>query len=105
MGFARAFLAALIAISIAFLPATGSASASSKPVEVSNSEHADMPCCPSCDTQADYKSCALKCAALVGAVLPAMTIVPPYIAEGSLSALAENVLRTHVIAPTHPPPI
>jgi hypothetical protein len=105
MGFARAILAALIAISIAFLPATGSASAASKPVEASSSDSADMPCCPSCDTQADYKSCALKCAALSGAVLPAMTIVPPYIGEGSLSALAENVLHTHVITPTHPPPI
>src|ERR1700739_248960 len=105
MGFTRAILAALIAISIAFLPGTGGASASSKPVEASSSDSADMPCCPSCDTQADYKSCVLNCAASASAVLRAPTIAPLYITEVSLRELAEDALHTHVIAPTHPPPI
>ena len=105
MGFPRAILAALIAISIAFLPATGSASAASKPVEASSSDSADMPCCPSCDSQSDFKTCALKCAALSGAVLAATIVVPLYIGERSLLALSEDALHTHVIAPTHPPPI
>jgi hypothetical protein len=68
-------------------------------------DHADMPCCPSCDTQGDFKACVLKCAALAGAVPPATTVAPLYIAEGSLRELAEDTLHTHVIAPTHPPPI
>jgi hypothetical protein len=68
-------------------------------------DHPDMPCCPSCDTQGDFKACVLKCAALAGAILPATIVAPLYIAEGSLRELAEDPLHTHVIAPTHPPPI
>jgi hypothetical protein len=112
----RTTVVTLIAFAIALPPASGDAIPlpllSPSPAEVTMADHADMPCCPSCNTQAcgalgDFKAtaCALKCAALAGAVLPATTVAPLYITEASLSALAENALHTHVITPTHPPPI
>lgn len=109
MALIRNTIIALVAFAVTLLPASGNSipmpSLSPPPPEVTMADHADTPCCPSCDTQADYKSCALKCAALSGAVLPATTIAPLYIAEASLRELAEDAVRTHVITPTHPPPI
>jgi hypothetical protein len=112
----RTTVVALIAFAIVLPPASGYAIPlpllSPSPAEVTMADHADMPCCPSCDTQAcdthgNFKAtaCALKCAALAGTVLPASTVALLYITEASLSALAENALHTHVITPTHPPPI
>jgi hypothetical protein len=105
----RTTVATLIAFAVALLPVSGNSipllPLSSPPPEVTMADHADMPCCPSCDTQGDFKACALKCAALASAVLPATSVAPLYIAEGSLRELAEDALHTHVIAPTHPPPI
>jgi hypothetical protein len=111
MALIRTTVAALVAFAVALLPVSGNAIPlplplpSSPPAEVTMADHADMPCCPSCDTRGDFKACALKCVALASAVLPATTVAPLYIAEGSLHALAEDALHTHVIAPTHPPPI
>lgn len=110
MALIRNTIIALIAFAVALLPA--SANAISLPLhspeaEVTLADHADMPCCPSCDSQGDFKAtaCALKCAALASAVLPATGVAPLYFADGSLRALPEDTLHTHVIAPTHPPPI
>jgi hypothetical protein len=93
----RTTVATLIAFAVAFLPVSGNSiplpSLSSPPPEVTMADHADLPCC------------ALKCAALASAVLPATGVAPLYIAEGSPRAVAEDALHTHVIAPTHPPPI
>ena len=72
----RRILFAVIAISVAVLPATAEAIVSPSPAEVTMADQGDMPCCPSCNTQDDFKAtaCALKCVALAGAVVPAMTI-------------------------------
>jgi hypothetical protein len=108
----RTTIVALIAFAIALLPASGNAILVPSLADMAMTGPADKPCCPSCDTQAcdthgDFKAaaCALKCAALAGAVLPAITVPRLYIAEGSLLALAQDALHTHVITPTHPPPI
>jgi hypothetical protein len=105
----RTTVAVLVAFAVAFPPVSGNAIPlpllSSPPAEATMADHADLPCCPSCDTQADFKACALKCAALASAVLPETSVALLYIAEGSLRALAEGALHPHVIAPTHPPPI
>jgi hypothetical protein len=112
MPFIRTTVATLIALAVALLPASGNAILLPSSAEVAMTGHADMPCCPSCDTQAcdthgDFKAavCALKCAALASAVLPVTSIAPLYIAESSLRALAEDAVHRHVIAPLHPPPI
>jgi len=108
----RNIIIALITFAVALLPASGNAIVLPLPTEMAMTGPEDMPCCPSCDTQAcdthgDFKAtvCALKCAALASAVLPATSVAPLYIAEGSLRAVAEDALHTHVVAPTHPPPI
>ena len=105
----RTTVATLIAFAVTLLPVSGNSiplpSLSSPPPEVTMADHADLPCCPSCDTQGDFKTCAVKCAALASAVLPATGVAPLYIAKGSPRAVAEDALHTHVIAPTHPPPI
>jgi hypothetical protein len=68
----RTMLVALIAISVAALPAASEAIISSYPAEITMADQADMPCCPCCNTQGDFKAtaCVLKCVALAGAVLP-----------------------------------
>jgi hypothetical protein len=103
----RRILVAMVAISVAVLPATAEAIVSPLPAEVTMGDQADMPCCPSCNTQADFKStaCALKCVALAGAVLPAMTFALPYIANGSPGPVVNDMLHGLLTAPpTHPPP-
>jgi hypothetical protein len=61
----RRILAAVIALSLAALPATAEALVSPLPAEATMTDQADMPCCPSCNTQDDVKAiaCVLKCAA------------------------------------------
>ena len=103
----RKILIAVIAISVAVLPATAEAIVSPSPVEVTMADQADMPCCPCCDTQGDVKAtaCALQCVALAGAVLPAMIIALPYLADGSPRTLVDDTLHGLARAPpTHPPP-
>jgi hypothetical protein len=101
----RRILVAVIAIAI--LPATAEAIASPSPAEMTMVDQADLPCCPTCNTQGDLKgtTCVLKCMALAGAVLPAMTIAIPYIADGSQRTLVDDTLHGLARAPpTHPPP-
>ena len=106
MALIRTILVALIAISIAVLPATVEAIVSPLPAEVTMADQADMPCCTCCNTQGDLKAtaCVLKCTALAGAVLPAMTVAyisdeapPGTLVDGTLHGLARA-------PPTHPPP-
>jgi hypothetical protein len=107
MALIRTILVALMAISIAVLPATVEAIVSSSPAEVTMADQDDMPCCTCCNTQGDLKAtaCVLKCTALAGAVLPAMTIGLPYIADGFPRTLVDDTLRGLARAPpTHPPP-
>jgi hypothetical protein len=103
----RALLTALIAISVAALPAIAEAIVLTSPDQVTMADQAEMPCCPSCNTQGDFKAiaCVLKCVALASAVLPATPVTLLFLAEGSRLALAEHPLHGLIRAPpTHPPP-
>jgi hypothetical protein len=103
----RRILVAVIAVSVAVLPATGEAIVSPSPAEVTMADQADMPCCPCCNTQDEFKAtaCVLICVALASAVLPAMAVVLPYVADGSPRSVVEDKLHGLVRAPpTHPPP-
>ena len=104
----RTVLAALIAISVAMVPATGGATISTKSVEMSMPDNADMPCCPCCNDQDSSKSsiaCALKCVNFVGAVFPAMVVAQPYLVDAAPPSFVNDALRGHASRPpTHPPP-
>jgi hypothetical protein len=104
----RTVLAALIAISVAMVPATGGAAISTKSVEMSMPDNADMPCCPCCNDQDSSKSsiaCALKCVNFVGAVFPAMVVAQPYLVDAAPPSFVNDALRGHASRPpTHPPP-
>ena len=103
----RRIFVAVIAISIATLPAAAEAVVLLSPVAVMMPDEADMPCCPACDSQGNIKAamCVLKCAALASAVLPAMTVALPYLAHQSPRSPVDDTLHGLVRAPpTHPPP-
>lgn len=104
MAVARTILAALIALSIALLPATGGASASTKPIEISITNQTDMPCCPPPDQGNGSVPCAFKCCNFVAVMFPAPITVLP-IVDGPLASFAEGTLRGHISSPAHPPPI
>jgi hypothetical protein len=102
----RALLTALVVISVAVLPAIAEVIVLPSPDQVTMADQAEMPCCPNCDTQGDFKAtaCILKCMALASAVLPAMLVALLFIPDGSPLALAECALHGLVRAPpTHPP--
>jgi hypothetical protein len=107
MALSRIILNALIAISLALGPISGAVVNSVAPVEMLMADQGDMPCCPYCDTQGDFKAaaCVLKCAALAGAVLPTMTLGLLYISDPFPLTQTDQTLRGIVRAPpTHPPP-
>jgi hypothetical protein len=102
----RTILAALIAFSVAVLPATGEAIALSSADQSMMSNQSDMSCCPCCNTQDVLKlaACALKCVGIVGAVLPALTLTPLYFADGASLPFVDHPLHEFFKAPpTHPP--
>jgi hypothetical protein len=103
MAFARAILAALIAISVAMVPATGGAM-SIKSIEMSMADQADMPCCPPLDDGKTSVACAFKCLNFVAAMFPP-PVVLPLIDDGPPSSSTDDTLYGHVSSPTHPPPI
>ena len=103
----RRILVAVMALSVAVLPATAEAIVSPSSAEITMADQADMPCCTCCNTQGDLKAtaCLLNCMAVAGAVLPAMTIALPYIADGSPRTFVDDTLHGLARAPpTHPPP-
>ena len=103
----RRILVAVIAISVAVLPATREAIVTPSPADVTMADQADMLCCPCCNTQGDFKAtaCVLKCVALAAAVLPMMNVAPLYVADRTTVSLVDDTLRGVVRAPpTHPPP-
>lgn len=107
MALVRTILAALIAISVAVLPAAGQAMVSPSATNATMADQADTPCCPCCNTQADLKltTCALKCVGVVGAVFPAPVITPLYLVDGVPLPFVDDLLREFLKAPpTHPPP-
>jgi len=92
-------------MSVAVFPATAEGLLSPSPAEVTMADH-DMPCCPACNTQDDFKgsTCILKCAGLAAVVLPMMIFKHPYIAQRSTQALEDEALHGLARAPpTHPP--
>ena len=102
----RRILVAVTALSVAVLPAIAEAIVS-PPTEITMADQADMPCCTCCNTQGGLEAtaCVLKCMTVAGAVLPAITIGLPYIADKSPRTLVDDTL--HGLAkppPTHPPP-
>lgn len=104
----RTILTVLIAISVVMLPAAGEPIVSPSPAEAAMADQSDMTCCPYCYTQDNVKStaCALKCLTLAGAVLPAMTITPRYLADGTPLSFADDALHGFIRQPpTHPPPL
>lgn len=107
MALIRTILAALIAISVAVLPATGEAIALPSGDHLAMANQADMPCCPCCNnSQADLKltACALKCISIAGAVFPATTIAPLYLLDDVPLQLVDDALHEFLKAPpTHPP--
>ena len=102
----RTILTAVISISIAALPAIGEPIVSASAAKVTMADHADMPCCPCCNTQDNIKStaCVLKCITLAGAVLPT-TVTPRYLANGSPLSFVDDTFHGLVRAPPTPPPI
>ena len=99
----RTILVALIAISVAMVPAAGGAAISIKPVEMSMADQADTPCCPSDDCKGSI-ACALKCFSFVATMFPA-TIPVRDVADEPLQSFADGTLHGYVSPPTHPPPI
>jgi len=104
MTFVRTILAALIAISVAMVPATSGAAISTKPVEMSMANQADMPCCPAPDDDKSSVACAFKCLSFVAAMFPA-PVALSLIADAPLPSFWVGALHGHVSPPTHPPPI
>jgi hypothetical protein len=104
MAFARTILAALIAISVAMVPATGGAVISAKPVEMAMADQADMPCCPPPDDGKASVACAFKCLNFVAASFPA-ALVLSHTADRLPQSFADVTLHGYVSPPTHPPPI
>jgi hypothetical protein len=109
MAAVRTVLTALIAISVAGMPATGRTAVPTTPVEMSMPDNANMPCCPSCNDQDNSKSsvaCALKCINFVAAVLPAMVDTELHLVDATPPSFVGSVLREHMSSPpTHPPPV
>lgn len=99
----RTILAALIAISVAMVPATGGATISTQPVEMSMADQADTPCCPPDDCKGSI-ACAFKCFNFVAAMFQAENLLP-YIVDVPPQSLADGTLHGYVSPPTHPPPI
>jgi len=104
MTFVRTILAALIAISVAMVPATSGAAISTKPAEMSMGNQADMPCCPAPDDSKGSVACAFKCLSFVAAMFPAPVVLSPVV-EVSPQSLRLGALHGHVSPPAHPPPI
>lgn len=108
MALIRRILVAMIVISVAILPATGAAIASPSPAQVTMTVHADMPCCPRCNTQDGSKAtaCVLNCVVLAGVILPATVGVAPRAAEkfrrSFVNEMSDGLVRA---PPTHPPPV
>jgi len=103
----RQILVAVVAVSVAVLPAASEAVISPSSAEMTMVDQADMPCCPCCNTQADFKTtaCVLKCVALAAAVLPVMTVALPYVADWTPLSLVDDTLHGLAKAPPHPPPV
>src|ERR1700732_4136555 len=104
MALIRTIFAALIAVSVALSPAIGETVMLPSAVEVMTSGQTDMPCCPCCDKQDNFKSaCVQKCMALTGAVIVAPSAAQPSLHDGRLMVFASDSSRGVARKPpTHP---
>jgi hypothetical protein len=101
----RTVLAALIIVSIALLPAAGSATVPSSAVEMSGST--DMPCCPCCDTPDNTISaaCVAKCIGFFGVLVPPAIPLSFFLRNAGLPAEGVALHARSIQPPTHPPPV
>ena len=103
----RLILAALIALSLALAPATGEATISTNPVDMTMAANADMPCCPCCGDHDNFKNsvgCALKCINFVGALFPAAIVTRLCLVEAAPPSFVNERLSGRATRPpTHPP--
>jgi hypothetical protein len=106
MAFARTIFAALIAISLAMLPANAGAAISTKPVEMSTmSDQTDTPpCCPPTDDGKGSIACTAKCLNFIATMFPP-PVVLSHFADGPPQYFEDGALHGFVSPPTHPPPI
>jgi hypothetical protein len=107
MTLVRTILAALIALSVAVLPATGTAIVVPSDLQAGMTDQPDMPCCPYGNAQDASKlaACALKCISLVGVFFPSTAVMPLYSIGGAPARVAEHPLHEFSQPPpTHPPP-
>jgi hypothetical protein len=102
----RSVVGALIAISVAMSPAIGEQVMLPSAVEAMTSDQADMPCCPCCDKQDNFKStaCVQKCVTLTGAVMVVPSAAQPSLRHSRVLPLVHNMSRGVARKPpTHPP--
>jgi len=106
MRIVRTILAVLIALSVTSVQATGVwAAVSAKPVEMSMSDHAAVPCCPP-DNSKSSIACAFKCICFVGVVLPAMVVTVLHVVDEAPTSFVHDAMHPHVSSPpTRPPPV
>jgi hypothetical protein len=104
----RSIIAALIAVSVAMSPAIGEPVMLPPADAVMTSDQADMPCCPCCDQQDNFKTtaCVQKCMTLTGAVIAPPSAAAPALRDGRLLPLVHDSSRGVARKPpTHPPPV
>jgi hypothetical protein len=99
----RTILTVLIAVSVALVPATGGAAISTKPVEMSMADQADMPCCPPDDCKGSL-TCAFKCFNFVAMAFP-IPVALSHMTDVPRPSFVNDTLHGHTSPPTHPPPI
>jgi hypothetical protein len=108
MVFVRTVLVALIAVSVAALPAAPAVMMSRVAAEMPMTDRAGTPCCPDQRDQnlAKATACVLKCASLAAVMLPAPTIAAPGVRAAVPLTVVHEALRGLLRAPpTHPPPV
>lgn len=100
----RSLLAALIALSVAMVPAVGGAAALSNSADMAMSDRADMLCCKTVDDCKNPAACALKCFNYSDVILLPVALLPR--TPDIKSPMASEALRGFVgRPPTHPPPV
>jgi hypothetical protein len=109
MALLRAFLAALIALSVAMLPVEGPAAAATQVAEMAMSADGADPCCPCChdhnnDQSKSLVTCAIKCGSAAATVFPAMLPLRHDTSWQRFSLASGNLSELLRSPPTHPPP-
>ena len=109
MALLRAFLAALIALSVAVRPVEGPAAAPTQVAEMAMSADGTDPCCPCChDHDKDHSkslvTCAIKCSSAAATFFPAMLPLRHDPSWQRFSLASEKLSELLRSPPTRPPP-